>query len=116
MKGNSMSVREDAKRNLELAGLFDADADYNGMIGTAVMKLVDTHLNEGHSGMSHEMCLYIFNKVIRGQPLTAQYWDEKKAKLEKFAEDNMGEPWKPELLHEMLGDRPIQEENIDEKK
>ena len=101
-----MSVREDAKRNLELAGLFDKDSDYGGMLGEAVMKLVNTHLDEGHSGMSHECTLMLFNKVIKGQALTAKYWDEKKAELEKFAAENMGEPWKPELILEMIGERP----------
>ena len=101
-----MSVREDAKRNLELAGLFDKDSDYDGMLGEAVMKLVNTHLDEGHSGMSHEYTLMLFNKVIKGQALTTKYWDEKKAELEKFAAENMGEPWKPELILEMIGERP----------
>lgn len=67
-----MSVREDAKLNLEMAGLFKDDSDYNGMIGHAVMKLVNTHLDEGHSGMSHEIALHLFNKVIKGEALTAE--------------------------------------------
>lgn len=101
-----MSVRDDAKLNLELAGLFNKESDYEGMIGHAVMKLVNTHLDEGHSGFSHELTLHIFNKVIKGQALTATYWDYKKAEMEKYAEENMGEPWKPELIKEMIGDRP----------
>ena len=101
-----MSVREDAKRNLELAGLFSKESDYNGMIGEAVMKLVNTHLDEGHSGMSHEVALLVFNKVIKGQALTTEYWDEKKKALDDFAMREMGEPWKPELLEEMIGPRP----------
>lgn len=101
-----MSIREEAKRNLELAGLFDKDSDYGGMIGDAVMKLVNCHLDEGHSGFSHELTLHIFNKVIKGHALTAKYWDERKVFMEKFSEENMGEPWKPEILKEMLGERP----------
>lgn len=101
-----MSVREDAKKNLEMAGLFKKDSDYGGMIGDAVMKLVNTHLSEGHSGFSHEMSLHIFNKVIKGQALTKEYWDLKKAELDKFALENMGEPWKPAMILEMLGERP----------
>ncbi len=101
-----MSAREDAKKNLEMAGLFKPDSDYDGMLGNAVMKLVNTHFDEGHSGMSHELTLTIFNKVVRGQALTPEYWDMKKAELEKFAMENMGEPWRPEMLEEMLGARP----------
>lgn len=101
-----MSVREDAKKNLEMAGLFKEDSDYGGMLGKAVMKLVDTHFDEGHSGMSHEYTLMLFNKVVRGHALTKEYWDMKKAELDRFAVENMGEPWKSELLKEMLGDRP----------
>lgn len=101
-----MSVREDAKQNLEMAGLFKKDSDYGGMIGEAVMKLVNTHLDEGHSGMSHKLALHLFNKVINGQALTKEYWDLKKSELDKFAQENMGEPWKEELILEMIGPRP----------
>lgn len=101
-----MSITEDARRNLELAGLFDKDSDYNGMIGEAVMRLVETHTAERHSGFSHELALQVFNKVIRGHALTARYWDEKKAYLDRFAEEHMGEPWQDAMILEMLGPRP----------
>lgn len=101
-----MSVREDAKLNLEMAGLFNKDSDYGGMIGEAVMKLVNTHLDEGHSGFSHSLALHIFNKVIKGEALTTKYYDMKKAELEKFAQENMGAPWKTEIMEEMIGKRP----------
>lgn len=101
-----MSAREEAKRNLEMAGLFDKDSDYGGMLGAAVMRLVDTHFNEGHSGMSHEYCLHLFNKVVRGHALTKEYWDMRKAELDKFAHEHMGEPWRDDLIIEMIGERP----------
>lgn len=101
-----MSVKENAKRNLELAGLFNKDSDYAGMIGEAVMKLVDTHFSEGHSGMSHQYVLHIFNKVVNDIPLTKEFWDIRKKELDDFAKENMGEPWKPEMIKEMLGERP----------
>lgn len=103
-----MSLREEAKRNLELAGLFNKDSDYGGMIGEAVMKLVNCHLDEGHSGFSHELTLHIFNKVIKGQALTAKFWDERKKQLDDFAKENMGEPWKDFLIKEMIGERPTE--------
>ena len=101
-----MSVREDARKNLEMAGLFDKDADYCGDIAEAVMRLVDVHLNEGHSGMSHDYALFLFNKVIRGQALTKKYWDYKKAEMDKFAEENMGVPWRQDIIEEMIGKCP----------
>jgi len=101
-----MSIREEALDNLKMAGLFDKDSDYGGMLGEAVMRLVDAHCSEGHSGFSHEMALQIFNKVIRGHALTAAYWDKRKLALDKFAEENMGEPWKEEMVLEMIGPRP----------
>lgn len=79
-----MSEINDAKKNLEMAGLFGKDSNYGGMIGEAVMKLVNTHFDEGHSGMSHEYVLYIFNKVVRGHALTKEYWDYKKEQLDSI--------------------------------
>lgn len=101
-----MSVRDEAKKNLEMAGLFSKESDYGGMIGEAVMKLVNCHCDEGHSVMSHELALCLFNKVIRGEALTSEYWDLRKKELEVFAMENMGEPWKESILEEMIGKRP----------
>lgn len=65
-----MSFKEHAKRELELAGLFSADSDYGGMIGNAVMKLVDAHASEGHSGMSSAMVVDIFQRLAAYKNLT----------------------------------------------
>lgn len=59
-----------AEFELRKAGLFDSDSDYNGMIAEAVMKLVKTHAEEGHSGMSHAVTLRVFNKVVNFKSLT----------------------------------------------
>ena len=45
-----MSLKEHAKYELEKAGLFDKDSDYNGMIGNAVMELIEKFSEQGHSG------------------------------------------------------------------
>lgn len=65
------NLEEHAKRELELAGLFDKGSDYNGMIGKEVMKLVNTFKKAGHSGFSAQLTLQIFDKVARFKPLTA---------------------------------------------
>lgn len=59
-----------AERELKLAGLFDKDSDYGGMLGKAVMRLVKTFAKEGHSNMSAQMAVSIFNRVITFKTLT----------------------------------------------
>jgi hypothetical protein len=66
-----MSLKEYAKKELTLAGLFEETSDYNGMLGTAVMELVETHSKQGHSGYSHQLTLEIFNRVVNYKPLSA---------------------------------------------
>ncbi len=65
-----MSLVEYAKSELKLAGLFDKDSDYGGMLGDAVLKMVEQFADEGHSGMSAAMALAIFRKVANYEPLT----------------------------------------------
>lgn len=58
-----MSLVKHAKRELELAGLFDKDSDYEGMLGTAVLELVEKFSEQGHSGMSASIVRKLFNIV-----------------------------------------------------
>jgi hypothetical protein len=64
-----MSLVEHAKRELEFAGLFSKDSDYEGMLGEAVLELVEKFAQQGHSGFSAGMTLRIFNQVARFKPL-----------------------------------------------
>lgn len=69
------SVGEDnltmhARRELELAGLFDKDSDYGGMMGPAVMNMIYVFASEGHSGFSAHWALGLFEKVASFQNLT----------------------------------------------
>ena len=59
-----------AEREMRLAGLYDADADYGGMIPEAVLALVKVHAEQGHSGGSHAMVMAIFNRVANFKTLT----------------------------------------------
>ncbi|MFA4944895.1 MAG: hypothetical protein WC789_09375 [Lentisphaeria bacterium] len=61
---------EHCERELRLAGLFDAGADYGGMIGTAVMRLAWTHDAEGHSGMSSSIVRAVFHRLLAYEALT----------------------------------------------
>jgi len=63
-------LKDHAKTELGLAGLFDKDSDYDGMIGKAVMELVDTFASQGHSGFSAQWVLEVFNEVAQFKPLT----------------------------------------------
>lgn len=65
-----MSLVEHAEREMRLAGLYDKDSDYGGMIPEAVLSLVRAHSKEGHSGGSHWLTLQIFNKVVNYKTLT----------------------------------------------
>lgn len=59
-----------AKKEMEIAGLFGKDSDYGGLLGEAVMKMVKVFADEGHTGLSANMAINIFQKVARFEPLT----------------------------------------------
>ena len=59
-----------AEEEMRRAGLYDADADYGGMIPEAVMKLVRALASDGHSGGSHGITMAIFNQVANFKTLT----------------------------------------------
>lgn len=59
-----------AQRELELAGLFDQDSDYEGMLGEAVLELMQTFSSQGHSGFSALLTADIFGRLVKWEPLT----------------------------------------------
>ena len=59
-----------AETELRLAGLFDKNSDYAGMLGPAVLQMVRQFSDEGHSGYSAGLAVSIFQKVARFEPLT----------------------------------------------
>lgn len=65
-----MALVDYAKSELERAGLFDKDSDYEGMIGTVVMQIIEVFSAQGHSGMSAELVTQILEKLLRFEPLT----------------------------------------------
>ena len=58
-----------AEDEMRRAGLYSKDADYDGMIPEAVMKMVKCLADEGHSGGSHALVMEIFNRVARFKTL-----------------------------------------------
>ena len=64
-----MSLVEFAEKELRLAGMFDDDV-YEGMLANAVMDLIRVFSDQGHSGMSAEFTMQMFERVGRFKPLT----------------------------------------------
>jgi hypothetical protein len=59
------NLKKHFKTELDRAGLFDKDSDYNGMIGKALMELCETFSSQGHSGFSANWVLNLFNILGR---------------------------------------------------
>lgn len=76
-RDNSSEMTSHAMRELTQAGFFDADSDYDGMLGPAVLRLVQTHAKENHSGFSSSIALSLFERVVRGEPLSPLTGEEK---------------------------------------
>jgi hypothetical protein len=64
------SLLQHAKAELRAAGLFDADADYDGMVAASVVSLMETFHAYGHSGGSGMMTARAFARVASYLPLT----------------------------------------------
>lgn len=64
------NLQKHAETELRIAGLFDKDSDYGGMLGKAVMELIKVFAEQGHSGTSASMVSNLFNKLSRFKPLT----------------------------------------------
>ncbi len=65
-----MGLVEHAERELKLAGLFDKDSDYGGMLGESTMKLIKCFAEEGHSGMSASIQVDLFRRLASYKNLT----------------------------------------------
>lgn len=61
---------EHARREMKLAGLYDYDSDYGGMLPEGILKLVEVFSEEDHSGGSASLAISILDRVLRFEPLT----------------------------------------------
>ena len=64
-----MNLIDHAKLELQMAGFFDKDSDYGGMIGEAVMQLMEVFVEQGHSGYSAPVVANLFHKLANYEPL-----------------------------------------------
>lgn len=62
-----MGLVDHAKTELEISGY---GGDYDGMIGDAVIELIETFANQGHSGFSAYKTAALFERLARFEPLT----------------------------------------------
>lgn len=97
---------ERARKNLEMAGFFDEGSDYGGKLGHAVMKLMEAHCNQGHSGMLAARSVQLFEYVANDRPLTGKYWDWAFEEMLKFATENNQGDWSMERHRHTYGERP----------
>lgn len=64
------NLTEYAQKELELAGLFDEDSDYHGMLGNSALEIVKLFASQGHSGGSGSVVAELVNMLMRYEPLT----------------------------------------------
>jgi len=103
-----MSLADHAFRELNEAGLFSKDSDYEGNIGHAVMELIDTFAEQRHSGFSAQMVIKLFTELSNWHTLTPitsnpdewadvsemsgrPFWQNKRDS--RFFSNNGGETW-----------------------
>jgi len=60
------TVNERCIKELELAGFFNKDSDYEGGIGESVKELLEVFAKQGHSGFSANRTADIFHQLIKG--------------------------------------------------
>jgi hypothetical protein len=59
-----------ARAELARAALFEADSDYEGQLGEAVMELIHVFSSQGHSGYSAAMTVELFSRLAAWKPLS----------------------------------------------
>ena len=59
-----------AKRELKLAGLFNKDSDYGGLLAKSVIELIELFSKQGHSGFSAKRTIGLFSTIADFKPLT----------------------------------------------
>ncbi len=65
-----MSLIKHAEFELRKAGLFEANSDYDGKLGLAVLEIVKVFAAQGFSGYSAQMAAAYINKLVKFQVLS----------------------------------------------
>lgn len=69
------NILKHAERELSLIG-YDGKDEYNNMAKAAIMELLTTFANQGHSGFSANYVINIFNKLARYETLSPLTGDD----------------------------------------
>lgn len=64
------TLKKHAERELKLAGFYNKDSNYGGMIPEAVMELMEVFAKQGHSGGSAPIVANLFKKLAMYENLT----------------------------------------------
>lgn len=64
------NLMKHARSELQAAGHFDDDGFYGGALGKAVLELIKSFCDQGHSGMSAHFAMALFDRLARYLPLT----------------------------------------------
>jgi len=80
-----MDYKTFAKKYLDKVGAYDKDTMYEGMLGEAVMGLVNTFSEQGHSGNSANLTTTIFIGLQKAydnseHEIWKEYWDSPEGK------------------------------------
>ena len=59
-----------AETELKLAGVFNKDSEYNGMLGHAALELIKVFAKQGHSGFSAQLTMELFQRLGSYKTLT----------------------------------------------
>jgi len=86
------NLYQHALQELKIAGMFDEDSDYDGMLGKAIMDVVEAFCRQGHSGGSASIVLQAMPKLLAWENLTPitddpKYWMNVQ---EQYGEDGAG--------------------------
>jgi NTP pyrophosphatase (non-canonical NTP hydrolase) len=98
-------------RRLKELGVYGPDSDYGGIIGKAIEELSAKFAEQGHSGMSAEVTMALFEQLMREYcgltPMAPEFWfvlAERKRQDEKWGRQDHGpDMWLP-ILAEELGE------------
>ena len=71
-----MNYKEFAQEYLRKIGAYDVDGNYDGMLGGAIMALVEAHSAQGHSGMSSSIALQAFYDLNQAYSGEGKYKDK----------------------------------------
>ena len=94
------NLKQHAEIELKASGFLSKESDYNGMIGEAVLELIELFAKQGHSGLSASITSNLFNKLSRYEPLGPLTGDD-----EEWGEASSNESWQNKRCSAVFKDK-----------